>query len=57
MLIQIRNFKEDHKRTFTIVELLIFPLIMILLDILIKTILNTGTYFGTFLRGIFEYFV
>lgn len=57
MLFQITNFKEEHKKLFTIVEILLFPILMILLDIIIKTIHNTGLYFGTFLRGIFEHFV
>lgn len=57
MFFQITKFKEEHKKLITIVEILLFPLIMILLDIIIRTIHNTGLYFGTFLRGIFEYFV
>ena len=57
MFMKLRKFKEKNKKLFTIVEILIFPVVMILLDIMIRTILNMGTYFGTFLRGVFEYFV
>ena len=49
--------KIKTEEMYTIVEILLFPILMILLDIIIKTIHNTGLYFGTFLRGIFEHFV
>lgn len=57
MLIKLKKIKENNKTLLTIAEILIFPIIMILLDIIIKSILNMGTYFGTFLRGVFEYFI
>jgi len=57
MYFQLKKIKSNHKKLFTIVEILIFPIVMILLDVLIKSILNMGVYLGTFLRGVFEYFV
>lgn len=57
MFVKIKSFKERYKSYFAILEIILFPLLMIFLDILIKTILNMGGYLGTFLRGMFEYFV
>lgn len=51
------NLRKKYKTLTTIIEILLFPIVMILIDILIRTIHNTGTYLGTFFRGIFEYFV
>ncbi len=52
---QIVDYYKRHRKFFvTLSQILIFPVALIVLDILIRTILNLGVYLGSFLRGLFE---
>jgi len=51
MLMQIVNLYKKHQ---TIFQILLFPFVLMVVNILILTIMNLGVYLGTFLRGLLE---
>lgn len=56
MPVLIQEILKRNKRLSTVVYLLVFPIFMIVLEILIRFVFNFGTYLGTFIRALFEYF-
>lgn len=48
---QIVQFYKKHQ---TIFQILLFPIVLMGLEIVVTTILNLGVYLGTFLRSLFE---
>jgi len=48
---QIVNFYKRHQN---LIQVLLFPLVLMVFDTLVLTILNLGVYFGSFIRGVFE---
>ena len=47
-------YKKRKDQIKIVLQILLFPLIMIGIDIFARSIFNFGTYFGSFIRGLFN---
>ncbi|MDD3241721.1 MAG: hypothetical protein PHQ64_02960 [Bacilli bacterium] len=51
----IKNIYLEKKNLIkNLTQILIFPIGAIVLEILIKTVFNMGTYLGTFMRNLYQ---
>lgn len=52
---QVVNYYKQHAKIFnTILLIIVSPLILTVITMLAQTILNLGSYLGTFLRYLYE---
>lgn len=54
MFVKLKNVLEQNKKLKVVLEVLTFPILIIIINVFISSIAQLGLYFGTFMRGLFE---
>lgn len=55
MSVKIKKYLESSIVVKIIFFILVCPFMLVFLNLVLETIFNLGTYFGTFLRYLFEF--